>query len=197
MKATRIWPLVALAVAALPAAAVADARDYPGRLGDGARLRNSGRADFGHRHHHRRPPVVVVPSTVFVGPSDSYAPSGPVVYSPPPVIYTSPASYPAPPAYGPPPAAYAPPPPPAPSAPPEPRVVEFDSGRYELRGDGLREPYVWVWVPKPPSAPPGMSSAPRPSATVYRWTDPSGVVTLTDDPNKVPPQFRATDITPR
>jgi len=29
---------------------------------------------------------------------------------------------------------------------------------------------------------------------VYRWTDEQGVVTLTDDPNKVPPQFRATDI---
>ena len=54
MKATGIWPLVALfAVTVLPATAAADARDYPGRLGDGPRLRNSGRADFGHGHNHR------------------------------------------------------------------------------------------------------------------------------------------------
>ena len=197
MKATRIWPLVALfAVAALPAAAAADARDYPGRLGDGPRLRNSGRVDFGHGHNHRpqRVPVFVVPSTVIVGPSESYAPP-PVVYSPPPVIYAPPTSYSFSPAYGPSPASYAPPPPPpAPATPPGPQVVEFDSGRYELRGDGLREPYVWVWVPRAPTAPPGMTSAPRPPATVYRWTDEQGVVTLTDDPNKVPLQFRATDI---
>jgi len=198
MRATKIWPLVALfAVAALPAAAMADARDYPGRLGDGARLRNPGRADFGRRHHHpQRAPVFVVPSAVIVG--DSYASPPPPAYSPPPVFYAPPASYYAPPpAYGGPPPSYAAPPPPAPTAPPEPHVVEFDSGRYELRGDGVREPYVWVWVPKAPSAPPGMTSAPRPPATVYRWTDERGVVTLTDDPSKVPPQFRATDIVPR
>jgi hypothetical protein len=88
-------------------------------------------------------------------------------------------------------------PPPAPTAPPEPRVVEFDSGRYELRGDGIREPYVWVWVPKAPTAPPGQTSAPRRSATIYRWVDANGVMTLTDDPNKVPPQFRALDLTTR
>jgi hypothetical protein len=64
-----------------------------------------------------------------------------------------------------------------------------------MRGDGIREPYVWVWVPKAPSTPPGMP--PRPPATVYRWTDERGVVTLTDDLNKVPPEFRATDVIPR
>src|SRR4029077_2423262 len=31
MKAARFWPLIALAVIALPATALADARDYPGR----------------------------------------------------------------------------------------------------------------------------------------------------------------------
>ena len=198
MNATRIWPLVALfAVAALPASALADARDYPGRLGDGPRLRSSGRADFGRgRHHHaQRAPVFIVPSAVYVGPSESYAPPPPVVYTPPPIIYTPPVSYSFAPAYGPSPASSAPPPPPpAPAAPPGPKVVEFDSGRYELRGDGLREPYVWVWVPRAPAAPPGMTSAPRRPTTVYRWTDEQGVVTLTDDPNKVPLQFRATDI---
>jgi uncharacterized protein DUF4124 len=196
MKATRIWPLAALFLVALPASAMADARDYPGKLGDGPRLRSSGRFDGGHRRYHQRTPVFVVPSTVVVGPSDAYVAPPPVVYSPPQVIYTPAASY-APPAYSGPPASYAAPPPPAPPAPPEPHVVEFDSGRYELRGDGVREPYLWVWVPRAPSAPPGMVTAPRTPATVYRWTDERGVVTLTDDPNKVPPQFRATDITPR
>jgi len=193
MRAIRFWLLVALAAAMLPASALADARDYPGRLGDGPRLRNSNRGDFG-RHHHQGRPIVVVPSPVYVGP-DSYATPPPVVYSPPPVIYAPPAAYapPPPPPYAP--ASFAPAPPPAPSAPPEPSVVEFDSGRYEMRGDGIREPYVWVWVPKAPSAPPGMP--PRPPATVYRWTDERGVVTLTDDLNKVPPEFRSTDAIPR
>ena len=100
--------------------------------------------------------------------------------------------------YSPPPAAYAPPPAASPPPPPsEPRVVEFDSGRYELRGDGMREPYTWVWVPRAPTAPPGQASAHRRPATVYRWTDERGVTTLTDDPNKVPAQFRALEITPR
>jgi hypothetical protein len=197
MNAARIGLLAAVTIAALaPVTALADARDYPGRLGDGPRVRGSGRTDFGHRGQHQRSPIIVVPSTVIVAPSDYYAP--PPVYSPPPVTYTPAAAYPPPRAYAPPSVSTAPaPPPPPPTAPPEPQVVEFDSGRYELRGDGLREPYVWVWVPKAPSTPPGMAEARRPPATVYRWTDENGVVTLTDDPLKVPPQFRATDITPR
>ena len=207
MRADRLWLLVtltALTMGALPARALADARDYPGILGDGARLRNSGRFDGnrrfdGDRQRFRRP--LVVPSIVIIGPSDFYSPPPTPVYAPPPVIYAPPAY--APPAYYAPPASYyAPPPravtpPPAPTAPPEPTVVEFDSGRYGLRGDGLREPYTWVWVPKAPTAPPGQASAPRPPATIYRWVDERGVTTLTDDPAKVPPQFRALDITPR
>ena len=210
MKPSRYWPLIAFAVVALPASAVADARDYPGRLGDGARLRNADRRDFvDHRRDfvdrrrdffgHRRNQAFFffVPNTVVVAPSVGYAPG--VDYSPPPMAYSPPPPPPSPPAaaFAIPPAAYAPPVPPAPTSPPEPTVVEFDSGRYELRGDGVREPYVWVWVPKPPSAPPGMAAAPRQPATVYRWTDEQGVTTLTDDPNKVPPQFRATEIVPR
>jgi hypothetical protein len=35
-----------------------------------------------------------------------------------------------------------------------PNVVFFPHGRYELRGDGITMPYVWVWIPNPPSAPP-------------------------------------------
>ena len=206
MRPTRTWPLVAVIILALPAAALADARDYPGRVGDGPRVnRNSGRFDGrrfdGGRRDHRRPStVIVVPSNIFVGPSDAYAAPPPVTYAPPPVSYYAPPPMygPSPAYYSPPPAAYAPPPAASPPPPPsEPRVVEFDSGRYELRGDGMREPYTWVWVPRAPTAPPGQASAPRPPATVYRWTDERGVTTLTDDPNKVPAQFRALEITPR
>lgn len=200
MKAARIGLLTVFAVAAMaPATALADARDYPGRLGDGPRVRGSGRTDVDHRrhgHHHARSTIFVAPSTVIVAPSDSYAP--PPAYAPAPVTYAPAVSYPPPRPYAPPVTSAAPaPPPPPPSAPPEPQVVEFDSGRYELRGDGLHEPYVWVWVPKAPSTPPGGAEARRPPAAIYRWTDDNGVVTLTDDPMKVPPQFRATDITPR
>jgi hypothetical protein len=98
---------------------------------------------------------------------------------------------PAPLGYPPPPAASAPPPPPAPLEPPQPHVVEFDSGRYELRGDGVSVPYTWVWVPKPPAAPPATPAPPRRPTTLYRWTDEHGVTTWTDDPEKVPPEFRA------
>ena len=211
MRPTRLWPLVAvIIILALPAAALADARDYPGRLGDGPRVsRNSGRFDGGRfdgrrfdgRRDHRRPAtVIVVPSNIIVGPSEAYAAPPPVTYAPPPVYYSAPPPMygPSPAYYSPPPAAYAPPPAaPPPPAPSEPRVVEFDSGRYELRGDGIREPYTWVWVPKAPTAPPGQASGPRPPATIYRWVDERGVTTLTDDPSKVPPQFRALDIKPR
>ena len=198
MRAARFWTLLALPLVALPATALADARDYPGRLGDGPRLRHSNRGDFSRHdgHRHRNNNIIIVPSPVYASPSDYAPPPPPAIYAPPPqIIYMPPApSYAPPPSYAP--ASYAPAvPPPAPAAPPEPRVVEFDTGRYEMRGDGLREPYVWVWVPRAPSLPPGV--APRPPATIYRWTDDNGVTTLTDDPNKVPPQFRATEITPR
>jgi len=28
-----------------------------------------------------------------------------------------------------------------------PRVVQYATGRYELRGDGVSVPWVWVWIP--------------------------------------------------
>jgi uncharacterized protein DUF4124 len=204
MRSTRRWPLVALAVLvlwAVPDRARADARDFPGALAAGARLNQVRRFDHNRFDLNRRPfrrPFVLVPNTIIYSPEFIYAPP-PTVGSPPPMIYVPPPSY-APPAgysgyYGAPPSAVAPPP--APTEPPEPHVVEFDSGRYELRGDGLREPYTWVWVPKAPTAPPGQASAPRRPATIYRWVDERGVTTLTDDPMKVPPQFRALELTPR
>ena len=86
--------------------------------------------------------------------------------------------------------------------------MEFSTGRYELRGDGMSTPYTWVWIPNPPSAPPGPPPAPTappapsggpapspaptraPNGPIYRWTDDNGVTTLTDDLNKVPDRYR-------
>jgi hypothetical protein len=81
-----------------------------------------------------------------------------------------------------------------------PSVVEYPTGRYELRGDGSLAPYSWVWIPNPPPAPP---SAPPPEAVtpvdssrarlgrLYRWTDQEGVVHLTDRWEAVPQRYRA------
>jgi hypothetical protein len=121
----------------------------------------------------------------------------PFVASPAPV-YVPPPVYLAPPVYAPPPA-YAVP------APSVPRVVEFPTGRYELRGDGVYTPYTWVWIPNPPVAPPPppaptappVPSAPEPrreparTAMLYRWTDEQGVTTWTDSIEKVPARYRA------
>lgn len=86
------------------------------------------------------------------------------------------------------------------------RVVEFPTGRYELRGDGYGTPYHWIWIPNPPSAPPApappalepappappASTRPEPprKTTVYRWTDADGVTHFTDRPDSVPAQHR-------
>lgn len=162
---------------------------------------NNGFNNHGFNNHgfnHRR---FNSNSVVFVGPSPFWYSSP--LYSSPPVVYPPPPVYIAPQfVYQvPPPAAYYPS---APSAPPGPRVVEFPTGHYELRGDGVATPYSWVWVPNPPSAPPGPPPAPaapeappvapssRPAnrMTIYRWTDDNGVTVLTDDINSVPEQYR-------
>jgi hypothetical protein len=152
----------------------------------------------GFHHFHNRPfgsrLIVVspfVPFGFYSAPPFDY--SSPMAYSaPPPVAYA------APPAYGPSPA-YAAPPPPA-YAPPlsqdvEPiqREVVFPTGRYVLRGDGVNVPYTWVWIPNPPTAPPGgaPSSSMAGERTVYAWTDANGVTTWTDRLSKVPPEHRA------
>jgi hypothetical protein len=152
---------------------------------------------FNHHRFHSN-------SVIFVGPSPFWYSS--TLYSSPPVVYAPPPVYIAPQFVyqAPPPAAYYPS---APSAPPGPRVVEFPTGHYELRGDGVATPYSWVWVPNPPSAPPGAPpvpaapdappvgpssrpAAPAPSKTIYRFTDDNGVTVLTDDINKVPDRYR-------
>ncbi len=121
------------------------------------------------------------------------------------IVYTTPAVY-TPAIYNDPPVSYVPAPavygsPPggtvsvAPAPPPMPTVVQFPTGRYELRGDGETTPYTWVWIPNPPTAPPetppmdgpaSESSAPAHLSRLYRWTDEQGVVHLTDNREAVP-----------
>lgn len=136
-------------------------------------------------------PVVVrriVPFAVVTSPVVVYSPP-PVVYAPPPVVYA------------PPPAAYYVPPAVAPEPPPMPRVIQYPHGRYELRGDGIMTPYVWVWIPNPPQPPPPPAApSPEPPAQqtppasqsgFYCWTDEQGVTTWTDRLGKVPERYRA------
>ena len=85
--------------------------------------------------------------------------------------------------------------------PAPPNVVHYPTGRYELRGDGLTTPYTWVWIPNPPPPPPplgsagarvpaGGSSAPRPEAEIYSWTDEDGIVHWTNRRDAVPEKYR-------
>jgi hypothetical protein len=153
------------------------------------------------------PPVIVVaPPVAPYGPEDYgdvpgsyYDPSGyPATAYNPPVVYAEPISTPV---------AIDPPAPLAPSAPPPPpapTVIQYDAGRYELRGDGMTTPYTWVWIPNPPPPPPsGPPTAAAPGAPpfsddapagrhgqLYRWTDEQGVVHLTDRLESVPKQYR-------
>jgi len=140
--------------------------------------------------------------------------SSPVVVFAPPVVYGAPA-YSDQSAYYNPPAAYSQPPPvynPSPTvynppvsstvsvAPPPPSVVEYPTGRYELRGDGMTTPYTWVWIPNPPPAPPAAAppagapasgdASPSRHGQLYRWTDEQGVVHLTDRWDAVPEEYR-------
>jgi len=132
------------------------------------------------------------------GSYGSYDP--PIAYAPPPVYAPAPAYGSVPPVpfstttFG--------------AAPTRSSVIEFPTGRYELRGDGISTPYAWVWIPNPPPPPesaPGWpastradalpprapSEAPSPRRPqLYRWVDEQGVVHLTDNPESVPPQYR-------
>lgn len=177
---------------------------FVGRPGFNHGFNNHGFKHHGFNHHGFNHHRFHSNSVIFVGPSPFWYSS--TLYSSPPVVYPPPPVYIAPQFVyqAPPPAAYYPS---APSAPPGPRVVEFPTGHYELRGDGVATPYSWVWVPKPPSAPPGAPpvpaapdappvgpssrpAAPAPSKTIHRFTDDNGVTVLTDDINKVPDRYR-------
>ena len=121
----------------------------------------------------------------------------------PPLAYAPAVSYAPPGAYAPPPVSESPSDAmaPAPSPlPPTPSVVEYPTGRYELRGDGMATPYAWVWIPNPPpappTAPPSQALDPDDQAVprrqqLYRWTDASGVAYWTDRLDAVPQQYRA------
>jgi hypothetical protein len=129
-----------------------------------------------------------------------------------PFLYSSAPSYDPPPAYAQQTPVYQPQAtsyyqPPAPPAPPTQTVINYATGRYELRGDGISTPYVWVWIPNPPPGPPPPpvyappapepppgptgSSARRTPHVAYRWTDDRGVTTWTDNPETIPAQYRS------
>lgn len=162
-----------------------------------------------HRHFHRPFVPRVYPRLPYSSPY--FYGTG---YYAPPVVYGASLGY----DYGSsagydPPLVYSPPPAPAQittfvAAPTRPGVIEYPTGRYELRGDGISTPYVWVWIPNPPlppasapewptaaraepPVPPGASEAPSPRRSqLYRWVDEQGVVHLTDNPETVPAQYR-------
>ena len=142
-----------------------------------------------------------VASWVFASPVVYAVPpmyDAPAAYDPGPPVYYAPASYAAPVENV---VVYAP----SPAPPPMPTIVEFSTGRYELRGDGITTAYVWVWIPNPPSAPPPAPSlAPIPEdppraalQTLYRWTDEAGVAHWTDRRDAVPEQHRVEAELPR
>ncbi len=181
MRALGLTLVIALSLAAAPSTAAADDRHgaVRGDFHGSRRFDRHPRHGFGHR---RALPVFLAPSVVVVPPllAAPYAVAPPVYAAPSPV--------------------YAAPPPSV------PRVVEFSTGRYELRGDGVYSPYAWVWIPNPPAAPPPPPSAPpgppaaapdpaprpapSPAASLYRWTDERGVTTWTDSLEKVPARYR-------
>jgi len=98
----------------------------------------------------------------------AYAPRYPYAYAPP--VYAAPRAA----TYPPPPVVYSPPPsvsssPPVAPTPPGPAVqreVVFPNGKYVLRGDGVAQPWQWLWVPSAPATapPPGPQTAPPPRA---------------------------------
>ncbi|PYO47527.1 MAG: hypothetical protein DMD84_23340 [Candidatus Rokuibacteriota bacterium] len=168
----------------------------------GGRGFHGGGRGFGHFQHRPFGPrlIVVAPFSPFGFYSMSpFAYSSPAVYdAPPPVAYAAPPPvYDPSSAYGPPPAYAAPPPAHAPPLSQDVQPIErdavFPTGRYVLRGDGVNVPYTWVWIPNPPTAPPGgaPSSSMAGERTVYAWTDANGVTTWTDRLSKVPPEHRA------
>jgi hypothetical protein len=80
----------------------------------------------------------------------------PPVVSAPPVAYAPPLAYSVPPMYAPPPTYQQPPIYAPPRASAVQREVVYPNGRYVLYGDGVRQPWQWVWMPlaSPPPPPP-------------------------------------------
>ena len=117
---------------------------------------------------------------------------GSIVYYAPPVGYGAPVYD--PPVYDDSPIIYAPNASGSLALAPSSNVIQYSTGRYELRGDGMTTPYTWVWIPNPPSGPPDVQAPddPRPSrrSKLYRWTDEQGVVHWTDTKDAVPQAYR-------
>ena len=104
-------------------------------------------------------PFIIVGSILspLVNQPPVYASPPPAVVQPP--VYAAPAY--AAPAYAPPPPAYASrtvtlQSPPASHS----NTVQYAHGRYELRGDGVRTAYQWVWIPNAPPPPPPPAAPP-------------------------------------
>jgi hypothetical protein len=139
----------------------------------------------------------------FVSPIALYSPGlqygvsadpSPTVVSVSPVVYVSPTIYVSQPVAAQP----VPIPVAAPAEPPLPTVVEHPTGRYELRGDGVATPHVWVWIPHPPAAPPDVAPPASPArstgrTTAYRWTDESGTMFVTNRLEQVPEPYRPSE----
>jgi len=199
-----------------PIAALAD-RSHGRRAGDAVVPRpfvsqGIGRPPVSRRpfFHRRVVPFAAAPVVVYALPPPVVysvpAPSDPPVVYNSTVVYSAPAVYNSPAVYGPP-AVYDPPPVArapvtgAVSLPPAtPSVIEYPTGRYELRGDGVTVLYTWVWIPNPPPAPPESAPpAPAPAADdpvagpqsqLYRWTDAHGVTHWTNRADAVPDEHR-------
>src|SRR5262245_42285227 len=107
--------------------------------------------------------------------------------------------------YGPGPSAATPAPAPFPTA----SLIDYSTGWYQLRGDGITSAYQWVWIPKPPIAPVAAPEPPAPPRApesaqapaaeppargdrgpAYHWTDDRGVETWTNRLDRVPKRFR-------
>ena len=141
-----------------------------------------------------RPVFPAFPATSFLyAPIAPYAPSSetpPLSVSVNPIVYVSPTVYVSVPVSAAVPAPVAAPP----ALPPAPSVVEYATGRYELRGDGTSTPYTWVWIPNSPAPPPEASPATSSSASssqVYRWTDDQGTEFWTNHLERIPEPYRS------
>ncbi len=117
----------------------------------------------GHRFAHPVP----VPRPPFRRPGFRSFP--PVAIGSPGLVYAPAPDY--TPAYYPPPIYYDP----SSAAGPAPGLIQYPSGRYELRGDGTTTAYTWVWVPNPPSAPPDAATRSDQSGDVGPPSSASGV----------------------
>jgi hypothetical protein len=168
--------------------------------------------DRHHPQHHGFPQGHVFPhrfGQVFPRPFFFHRPFVPFIFYPSTTyVYAAPSLYADPPAYTPPPVVYAQPQPVAAPPPTTPSVIQYATGRYELRGDGISTPYTWVWIPNPPpppeappppqgrapdatgSAPPSERASRAPLGEIYHWTDDEGVNYWTDRLDHVPERYR-------